>query len=101
MTNAFILKKISANERIYFFTGTLHLSTNDDGGNVLQVETGLFADDAHRFPSFDGADEWANLLNQHGIGGADWKVEHFDHELVTLREAAAPEAGTPILSDHV
>ena len=96
MTTKYILRKVSRQGRIYFFTGTLTLSVGDDGGNVLQAETGMFADDAHRFHSFDGADEWANLLNIHGIGGADWKAEAIDDDLVTVRQATSIEAGVPI-----
>ncbi len=74
MDTRYVLKKISKQGRVYFFTGTLALTFNAEGKNVLQADTGQFEGDAHRFETFDGADEWANLLNMHGIGGADWQA---------------------------
>lgn len=71
----YVLTKVSASGRRYWFTGVLEAVDVAGGPSRLIGKSGLLAGDAHVF-AFEGLpSSLARFLNSWGIGGASWQVE--------------------------
>lgn len=71
----YMLVKHSQNKRIYYFTGTMTGEVNDRGETYYLAQTGLMPGDAKIFANLGLAQQIALILNNRGIGGAEWKIE--------------------------
>jgi hypothetical protein len=87
----FILTKVSASGRRYFFTGELNPSETASGDVVLVAQTSHSPKEAYGYISRPLPAALARLLNNCGIGGAPWEVSTLSKHLVSGPCTAHPQ----------